>query len=95
MIRLDFRPLWPEFLCLHRKGITYVRTQKPHDPGFETRRIETRHRRRVSSGRSPIGRLLHDLAGLKFFYVNTLGYEWPLLTKKSPQAASETVAGRS
>ena len=22
------------------------------------------------------------LAGLKFFYVNTLGYEWPLLTKK-------------
>jgi len=21
------------------------------------------------------------LAGLKFFYVNTLGYEWPLLTK--------------
>ena len=23
------------------------------------------------------------LAGLKFFYVNTLGYEWPLLTKKT------------
>ena len=22
------------------------------------------------------------LAGLKFFYVNTLGYRWPLLTKK-------------
>lgn len=22
------------------------------------------------------------LAGLKFFYVNTLGYQWPLLTKK-------------
>ena len=22
------------------------------------------------------------LAALKFFYVNTLGYEWPLLTKK-------------
>ena len=22
------------------------------------------------------------LAGLKFFYLNTLGYEWPLLTKK-------------
>lgn len=21
-------------------------------------------------------------AGLKFFYVNTLGYEWPLWTKK-------------
>ena len=21
-------------------------------------------------------------AGLKFFYVNTLGYEWPLFTKK-------------
>ncbi len=35
------------------------------------------------------------LAGLKFFYVNTLGYEWPLLTKKSPQAAPEAFAGRS
>jgi integrase/recombinase XerD len=23
------------------------------------------------------------LAGLKFFYVNTLGYDWPLLTKKN------------
>jgi len=22
------------------------------------------------------------MAGLKFFYVNTLGYDWPLLTKK-------------
>jgi integrase/recombinase XerD len=22
------------------------------------------------------------LAGLKFFYLNTLGYDWPLLTKK-------------
>jgi integrase/recombinase XerD len=22
------------------------------------------------------------LAGLKFFYLNTLGYEWPLLSKK-------------
>ena len=22
------------------------------------------------------------LAGLKFFYINTLGYDWPLLTKK-------------
>lgn len=22
------------------------------------------------------------VAGLKFFYVNTLGYDWPLLTKK-------------
>jgi len=22
------------------------------------------------------------LAGIKFFYVNTLGYDWPLLTKK-------------
>jgi len=35
------------------------------------------------------------LAGLKFFYVNTLGYEWPLLTKKSPQATPEAFAGRS
>ena len=32
------------------------------------------------------------LAGLKFFYVNTLGYEWSLLSKKSPQAAAEAVA---
>ncbi len=27
--------------------------------------------------------------GLKFFYVNTLGYDWPLFTKKSPQATAE------
>ena len=27
--------------------------------------------------------------GLKFFYLNTLGYDWPLFTKKSPQAARE------
>ncbi len=32
--------------------------------------------------------------GLKFFYVNTLGYDWPLFTKKSPQATSEAAAGR-
>ena len=32
------------------------------------------------------------LAGLKFFYLNTLGYEWPLLSKKSPQATPEAVA---
>ena len=87
----------------------------------------------VSSGRSPVGRLLHDprrtssangrsrtisstsattwawprarsrrcFAGLKFFYVNTLGYEWPLFTKKksasrarsvSPTSAATTIA---
>ena len=31
------------------------------------------------------------LAGLKFFYVNTLGYEWPLLTKK--KSASHARSG--
>jgi integrase-like protein len=31
-------------------------------------------------------------AGLKFFYVNTLGYDWPLFTKESPQATPEAVA---
>ena len=31
--------------------------------------------------------------GLKFFYVNTLGYDWPLFTK-SPQAMPATVARR-
>ena len=30
--------------------------------------------------------------GLKFFYVNTLGYEWPLFTKKSAKATPETTA---
>ena len=34
-------------------------------------------------------------AGLKFFYVNTLGYDWALFSKKkSTQASPETVAGR-
>ncbi len=28
------------------------------------------------------GTFMPLLAGLKFFYVNTLGYDWPLLTKK-------------
>jgi len=31
------------------------------------------------------------LAGLKFFYVNTLGYDWPLLTKK--KSASHVRSG--
>ena len=31
------------------------------------------------------------LAGLKFFYVNTLGYNWPLLTKK--KSASHAKSG--
>ena len=34
-------------------------------------------------------------AGLKFFYVNTLGYEWPLFTKKSAQATAKAATGRS
>ena len=41
-------------------------------------------------------------AGLKFFYVNTLGYEWPLFTKKKsvshvksgcPTSAPMTIVG--
>ena len=35
------------------------------------------------------------LAGIKFFYVNTLGYDWPLLTKKNPPAPAEAFARRS
>jgi molybdopterin-guanine dinucleotide biosynthesis protein A len=35
------------------------------------------------------------LAGLKFFYVNTLGYDWPLFTKKSAQATAEAATRRS
>ena len=31
------------------------------------------------------------LAGLKFFYVNTLGYEWPLLTKKKSASRVRSV----
>jgi hypothetical protein len=40
--------------------------------------------------------------GLKFFYVNTLGYQWPLFTKKkyanhatsgSPTSAPMTIVG--
>ena len=34
------------------------------------------------------------LAGLKFFYLNTLGYDWALFTKKNSQAPPEAVAGR-
>jgi hypothetical protein len=34
------------------------------------------------------------LAGLKFFYLNTHGYDWPLFTKKSPQATPEAAARR-
>jgi hypothetical protein len=32
--------------------------------------------------------------GLKFFYLNTLGYDWALFTKKRPHATSETLARR-
>jgi hypothetical protein len=34
-------------------------------------------------------------AGLKFFYRNTLGYDWPLFTKKSPQATPNPPTRRS
>jgi integrase/recombinase XerD len=34
------------------------------------------------------------VAGLKFFYLQTLGYEWPLFTKKNSQAAAEAPARR-
>ena len=34
------------------------------------------------------------IAGLKFFYLNTLGGDRPLFTKNSPQATSEAVARR-
>jgi hypothetical protein len=37
------------------------------------------------------------LAAIKFFYVRTLGYEWPLLTKKkfaSPTASACRMSGR-
>ncbi len=32
------------------------------------------------------------VAGLKFFYLQTLGYAWPLFTKKNSQAAAEALA---
>ncbi len=34
------------------------------------------------------------LAGLKFFYRHTLGYDWPLFTKKNSPAAAEALARR-
>ncbi len=37
------------------------------------------------------GTFVPMLAGLKFFYVNTLGYEWPLLTIK--KSASRVRSG--
>jgi integrase/recombinase XerD len=33
-------------------------------------------------------------AGLKFFYLTTLGYDWPLFTKKSSQATPRAIARR-
>ncbi|MBN1851795.1 MAG: phage integrase N-terminal SAM-like domain-containing protein [Pirellulales bacterium] len=35
------------------------------------------------------------LAGLKFFYVNTLGYDWPLLTKKKFASHAKNVCPTS
>ena len=34
------------------------------------------------------------VAGLKFFYLQTMGYNWPLFTKKNSQAAAEALARR-
>ncbi len=34
------------------------------------------------------------VAGLKFFYRHTLGYDWPLFTKKNSPAAAEALARR-
>ncbi len=34
-------------------------------------------------------------AGLKFFYLDTLGYDWPLFTKRSSQATPRAVARRT
>lgn len=34
------------------------------------------------------------MAGLKFFYVNTLGYAWPLLTQKNSQATPDAASRR-
>ncbi len=34
------------------------------------------------------------VAGLKFFYLHTLGYHWLLFTKKNSQAPPKTLAGR-
>ncbi len=34
------------------------------------------------------------VAGLKFFYLQTLGYDWPLFTKKNSQATPEALARR-
>jgi Phage integrase, N-terminal SAM-like domain len=33
-------------------------------------------------------------AGFKFFYLDTLGYDWPVFTKTSPQATPGAVARR-
>jgi hypothetical protein len=35
------------------------------------------------------------LAGLKFFYVNTLAYDWPLLTKKKSAGHARSVCPMS
>ncbi len=34
------------------------------------------------------------VAGLKFFYLQTMGYDWPLFTKKNSQAQAEAPARR-
>jgi hypothetical protein len=40
------------------------------------------------------GTLAPIFAGLKFFYLDTRGYDWPLFTKKSPQVTPGAVARR-
>ena len=69
-----------------------------HDPAGPTER--TAGRRVIFSmfgmnWRLPEERLRRCLPECKFFYVNTLGYDWPLLTKKNPPAPAEAFARRS
>ena len=55
VIRLDFRPMWLEFVCLEKRVSRDVRIEKPNDPGHEARRVGRRDRAGVSSGGSPVG----------------------------------------
>ncbi len=36
------------------------------------------------------GTFAPTFAGLKLFYLNTLGYDWPLFTKKEPASHAES-----
>ncbi len=41
------------------------------------------------------GTFQQHLFGIKFFFVNTLAYDWPLLTKKKSATQSHTLSRRS